>query len=79
MGIRGQVAYAVLLAALPVPALAYIDPGAGSAIASAIVALFVGISVAVKGYWYKLKSMLLGSSRTGTPAKVDEQTGEEGK
>ena len=36
---------------------AYIDPGTGSAIVSAIVGLVVAIGVAVKTYWYKLKSL----------------------
>jgi hypothetical protein len=44
---------------LSAPAFAYIDPGTGSAIVSAIIALFVGIAVAIKGYWYKLKAMAL--------------------
>ncbi len=36
-------------------ALAYIDPGSGSAIISAIIGVFVAIGVAVKTYWYKIK------------------------
>jgi hypothetical protein len=41
------------------PVFAYIDPGTGSAIVSAIIALIVGIAVAIKGYWYKLKATAL--------------------
>jgi len=36
-------------------ALAYIDPGSGSAIISAIIGVFVAIGIAVKTYWYKIK------------------------
>ena len=42
------------------PALAYIDPGSGSAIISAIIGFFVAIGIAVKTYWYKLKSLFKG-------------------
>lgn len=36
--------------------LAYIDPGSGSAILSAIIGAIVAISLTIKTYWYKLKS-----------------------
>jgi len=39
------------------PALAYIDPGSGSAIVSAIIGFFVAVGLAVKTYWYKIKSI----------------------
>jgi hypothetical protein len=38
---------------------AYIDPGSGSAIMSAIVGFFVAIGLAIKTYWYKLKSFFV--------------------
>lgn len=44
------------------PAMAYIDPGSGSAIMSAIIGFFVAIAMAVKTYWYKIKSFFTGSS-----------------
>jgi len=40
------------------PVLAYIDPGSGSAIVSAIIGFFVAIGLAIKTYWYKIKSIL---------------------
>ena len=43
------------------PAMAYIDPGSGSAIMSAIIGLFVAVGLAVKTYWYKLKSFFIGN------------------
>lgn len=44
------------------PLYAYIDPGSGSAIMSAIVGFFVAIAMAVKTYWYKIKSFF-GTSK----------------
>jgi O-antigen/teichoic acid export membrane protein len=42
------------------PALfAYIDPGSGSAIMSAIIGFFVAIGLAIKTYWYKFKSFFV--------------------
>jgi hypothetical protein len=50
--------YALLVTLLTIstPAMAYIDPGSGSAIVSAIIGLFVAIGLAIKTYWYKIKS-----------------------
>ena len=39
------------------PAMAYIDPGSGSAIMSAIIGLFIAVGLAIKTYWYKLRSL----------------------
>ena len=45
-----------ILLTITTPAMAYIDPGSGSAIMSAIIGFFVAIGLAVKTYWYKIKS-----------------------
>lgn len=42
------------------PAMAYIDPGSGSAVMSAIIGIFVAVGLAVKTYWYKIKSLIFG-------------------
>jgi hypothetical protein len=42
------------------PAMAYIDPGSGSAIMSAVIGVFVAVGLAIKTYWYKLKSLFAG-------------------
>ena len=47
---------------VPLPALAYIDPASGSAIVSAVIGFFVAIALAIKTYWYKLKSFLFRQS-----------------
>jgi hypothetical protein len=49
-----------LLAISAQPAMAYIDPGSGSAIISALIGFFVAASLAVKTYWYKLKGLVTG-------------------
>jgi hypothetical protein len=54
----------LLLIFLPFVANAYIDPGSGSAIMSAIVGFFVAIGIAVKTYWYKIKSLFGGKKPT---------------
>jgi len=41
------------------PAMAYIDPGSGSAIMSAIIGFFVAVGLAIKTYWYKIKSLFM--------------------
>jgi hypothetical protein len=38
--------------------LAYIDPGSGSFILQALVAMLAGAAVALKAYWGKIKSFL---------------------
>ena len=49
-------AVALFLVALSPPAWAYLDPGTGSMIISAIVGLFATAGLAVKTYWYKIKA-----------------------
>ena len=44
------------------PAMAYLDPGSGSAIMSAAIGLFVAIGLTVKTYWYKIKSLFKGKN-----------------
>ena len=39
--------------------MAYIDPGSGSAIMSAIIGFFVAIGLVIQAYWYKLKSFFM--------------------
>ena len=57
---KGSLVVFIGLAIISTPALAYIDPGSGSAIMSAIIGFFVAIAMAVKTYWYKIKSIFTG-------------------
>jgi len=41
-----------------VDAYAYIDPGSGSIIAQALIGALIGVGIAVKIYWEKLKFKL---------------------
>ena len=53
---RTLAAAALFLVMLAQPAWAYLDPGTGSMIISAIVGLFATVGLALKTYWYKVKA-----------------------
>ena len=48
--------FSTFIALFAAPAFGYIDPGSGSVIMSAVIGFFVAMAIAVKGYWYKIKS-----------------------
>jgi hypothetical protein len=52
----------VALALAPSPAIAYIDPGSGSAIMSAIIGLLVVVGLFFKSIWYKITSIFMRKS-----------------
>ncbi len=66
-----QIATAIFLIMLTQPAWAYLDPGTGSMIISAVVGLFATVGLAVKTYWYKIKAFL---RKDTAPPPVDEDT-----
>jgi hypothetical protein len=47
----------IVLLSLAPPAQAYLDPSTGSLILSAIVGLIATIGLAVKTWWYRIKSL----------------------
>lgn len=49
-------AMALVLVTLPLQAQAYLDPTTGSMLISAIVGLFASLVLALKTYWYRIKS-----------------------
>lgn len=51
-----QLIFVCVLSLWCLPAMAYIDPGSGSAIMSAVVGFFLVVTIAIKGYWYKLRA-----------------------
>jgi O-antigen/teichoic acid export membrane protein len=62
----------VLLLASP-PAFAYLDPSTGSMVVSAIVGIFASIALAVKTYWYKIKSWFKrGQDKETAPGETPE-------
>ncbi len=62
--------FVLTLMMTPGVAFAYIDPGSGSAIMSAIIGFFVAIGLAIKTYWYKIKSLF-----SSKKADSDEEVG----
>jgi hypothetical protein len=53
----------------------YLDPGSGSFLIQLLLAALLGIGVAAKMYWYKIKSFF-GGKKAETP-QVDEENDEE--
>ena len=68
----------VLLVAVitPLPALAYIDPGSGSAIISAIIGFIVALGLALKTYAYKIKSLFSRGAKNenNDEAQTEDET-----
>ena len=56
---------------LPVPALAYLDPGTGSFVIQGIIAAVVGAGFAIKMFWHRIKAVF-----TGKPASEDDDPDE---
>ena len=50
----------LLAAALPPAAAAYVDPGTGSFLVQGIIAAIVGVGVAVRMFWGRIKRALMG-------------------
>jgi hypothetical protein len=62
------------MAIMPLPAFAYIDPGSGSAIMSAIIGFLVASWLVLKTYWYKLKSFFLPGSSKVADTQVEPES-----
>ncbi len=54
-------------------ASAYIDPGSGSAIISAIIGLFAAAGLAIKSYWYKLRSFFMPTKKSSSLDKTNQE------
>ena len=61
---------ASVLVLLPLPAQAYLDPTTGSMLISAIVGLFASLVLAIKTYWYRIKSFF---RRKPEPSHSDDE------
>ena len=59
---RQSIAILITLLLTPVSAIAYLDPTTGSMLISAIVGLFASLVLAIKTYWYRIKTFLKRSS-----------------
>jgi len=57
------------------PAHAYLDPSTGSMIVTAIVGIIASIGLAIRTYWYRLKSFFKGGKKD-RPEVKDSPEGE---
>jgi len=64
--------FASFLLLMPTQALAYIDPGSGSAIIGLVIGFFVAIGVVLKTFWFKILS-IFGLSK---PPKAEDEKNE---
>jgi O-antigen/teichoic acid export membrane protein len=63
---------AIALGSFAPGAFAYLDPSTGSMILSAIVGIFATVGLALKTYWYKLKSLFRGQKDSQTEVQGTE-------
>ena len=63
--------YSAMFALCAQPALAYIDPGSGSALMSVIIGALVAIGMFVKTFWFKIEN-ILGISKNKKLEKNDD-------
>ncbi len=63
----------VLVAGLSIasPAYAYLDPGTGSMLVSAVIGVAAAVALAVKMFWYRLVGLIRGRPRGSRPGVVD--------
>ena len=59
------------------PAMAYIDPGSGSAVMSAIIGFFVAAGLVIKTYWYKLKGLFFGKKAGPNKNELNKESNSE--
>ena len=53
------------------PAEAYLDPGTGSMLLSAVIGVAAAVGLAVKMFWYRLVGLVRGKPRSSRPGVVD--------
>ena len=56
----------VILAIFPLPVFAYVDPGSGSAIVTAVLGAIAAVGYILRKSFYKTKRKLLGKKRKNT-------------
>ena len=60
-------------------AFAYLDPGTGSMIISAVVGIFATLVLAIKTYWYKLLGLFRRKAPASDWARPDTDQDESGR
>jgi len=58
---------AVYFFAIPLSAHAYLDPGTLTFVAQSVVAVFVGIALYIKLFWFKFKKLFSKSAKQPPP------------
>ena len=53
------------------PAEAYLDPGTGSMLLSAVIGVAAAVGLAVKMFWYRLIGLIRGKPRGPRPGVMD--------
>jgi len=71
------VTMALALSGFAPAAFAYLDPSTGSMILSAIVGILATLGLALKTYWYKLKSLFKGQKAADTEAPAADTVARE--
>lgn len=64
--------FIIMFLFMPKTAHAYIDPGSGSAIMSAIIGFFVVIGLTIKSFWYKIKAIFTGGSKDDSQDSISQ-------
>ena len=64
---------AVALAFLSIasPAYAYLDPGTGSMLVSAVIGVVAAVGLALKMFWYRIVGLLRGKKGGTSPGTAD--------
>ena len=57
--------------AIASPAEAYLDPGTGSMLLSAVIGVAAALGLAVKMFWYRMLGLIRGKARGSRPGAVD--------
>jgi hypothetical protein len=70
------VVFALTMVSFSPSAFAYLDPSTGSMILSAIVGLLATLGLAMKTYWYKLKSFFRGQTKESIAVNQSHTEGE---
>ena len=77
VSLRTVATFFLLFALWPGRAEAYLDPGTGSFLIQAVVAVLAGVAVALRTYWSRVKSFLGLSSPDGEEAGAEAPSGDD--
>jgi len=65
------VALLVAFGSIAAPAQAYLDPGTGSMVLSALIGIVAALALALKMFWYRLVALVRGGRRPSRPGAVE--------